>query len=216
MGRKETFRSDVGRCLAVRLLLLLLCEYKKERIEDMENEKPLILVSNDDGVMAKGINELVKFLRPLGDIVVMAPDAPRSGSGCALTVTQPVHYQLVKKEVGLTVYKCSGTPTDCIKLARNTVLDRTPDLVVGGINHGDNSATNVHYSGTMGVVFEGCLNGIPSIGFSLCNHAPDADLKLPDLIFAVLPPWYWKRTSSFNLSERKLPGYDRYQRNQNL
>ena len=91
----------------------------------MENEKPLILVSNDDGVMAKGINELVKFLRPLGDIVVMAPDAPRSGSGCALTVTQPVHYQLVKKEVGLTVYKCSGTPTDCIKLARNTVLDRT-------------------------------------------------------------------------------------------
>ena len=150
---------------------------KKERIEDMENEKPLILVSNDDGVMAKGINELVKFLRPLGDIVVMAPDAPRSGSGCALTVTQPVHYQLVKKEVGLTVYKCSGTPTDCIKLARNTVLDRTPDLVVGGINHGDNSATNVHYSGTMGVVFEGCLNGIPSIGFSLCNHAPDADFE---------------------------------------
>ena len=109
----------------------------------MEKEKPLILVSNDDGVMAKGINELVKFLRPLGEIIVMAPDAPRSGSGCALTVTQPVHYQLVKKEVGLTVYKCSGTPTDCIKLARNTVLDRTPDLIVGGINHGDNSATNV-------------------------------------------------------------------------
>jgi hypothetical protein len=96
---------------------------KKERIEYMEKEKPLILVSNDDGVMAKGINELVKFLRPLGEIIVMAPDAPRSGSGCALTVTQPVHYQLVKKEVGLTVYKCSGTPTDCIKLARNTVLD---------------------------------------------------------------------------------------------
>ena len=86
----------------------------------MENKKPLILVSNDDGVMAKGINELVRFLRPLGDIVVMAPDSPRSGSGCALTVTQPVHYQLVKKEVGLTVYKCTGTPTDCIKLARNT------------------------------------------------------------------------------------------------
>ena len=143
----------------------------------MEKEKPLILVSNDDGVMAKGINELVKFLRPLGEIIVMAPDAPRSGSGCALTVTQPVHYQLVKKEVGLTVYKCSGTPTDCIKLARNTVLDPTPDLIVGGINHGDNSATNVHYSGTMGVVFEGCLNGIPSIGFSLCNHAPDADFE---------------------------------------
>ena len=139
------------------------------------------------------------------------------GSGCALTVTQPVHYQLVKKEVGLTVYKCSGTPTDCIKLARNTVLDRTPDLVVGGINHGDNSATNVHYSGTMGVVFEGCLNGIPSIGFSLCNHAPDADFEATGpYIRSIAAMVLEKRTSSFNLSERKLPGYDRYQRNQNL
>ena len=141
----------------------------------MENKRPLILVSNDDGIMAKGISELIKFLRPLGEIVVMAPDAPRSGSGCALTVTQPVHYQLLKKDVGLTVYKCSGTPTDCIKLARNQILDRKPDLVVGGINHGDNSATNVHYSGTMGIVIEGCLNGIPSIGFSICDHAPGAD-----------------------------------------
>ena len=141
----------------------------------MENKRPLILVSNDDGIMAKGISELIKFLRPLGEIVVMAPDAPRSGSGCALTVTQPVHYQLLKKVVGLTVYKCSGTPTDCIKLARNQILDRKPDLVVGGINHGDNSATNVHYSGTMGIVIEGCLNGIPSIGFSICDHAPGAD-----------------------------------------
>ncbi|MEG1563679.1 MAG: 5'/3'-nucleotidase SurE [Bacteroides sp.] len=141
----------------------------------MENQRPLILISNDDGIMAKGISELIKFLRPLGEIVVMAPDAPRSGNGCALTVTEPVRYQLLRKDVGLTVYKCSGTPTDCIKLARNTVLDREPSLVVGGINHGDNSATNVHYSGTMGVVIEGCLNGIPSIGFSLCNHDSGAD-----------------------------------------
>lgn len=143
----------------------------------MENKKSLILVSNDDGISAKGISELIKFLRPLGEIVVMAPDSPRSGSGCALTVTKPVHYQLVRQEVGLTIYKCSGTPTDCVKLARNTVLDRKPDLVVGGINHGDNSATSVHYSGTMGVVVEGCLNGIPSIGFSLCNHGADANFE---------------------------------------
>ncbi|MEG2855782.1 5'/3'-nucleotidase SurE [Bacteroides sp.] len=141
----------------------------------MENQRPLILVSNDDGITAKGISELIKFLRPLGEIVVMAPDSPRSGSGCALTVTEPVHFQQVRRDVGLTVYKCSGTPTDCIKLARNTVLDREPSLVVGGINHGDNSATNVHYSGTMAVVIEGCLNGIPSIGFSLSDHAMDAD-----------------------------------------
>lgn len=143
----------------------------------MENQRPLILVSNDDGIMAKGISELIKFLRPLGEIVVMAPDSARSGSGCALTVTEPVHFQQLRRDVGLTIYKCSGTPTDCIKLARNTVLDRQPDLVVGGINHGDNSATNVHYSGTMAVVIEGSLNGIPSIGFSLCSHDPGADFE---------------------------------------
>lgn len=143
----------------------------------MENKRPLILVSNDDGVTAKGISELVRFLRPLGEIVVMAPDSARSGSGCAMTVTQPVHYRLLRREVGLTVYACTGTPTDCVKLAFNTVLERTPDLVVGGINHGDNSATNVHYSGTMGVVIEGCLKGIPSIGFSICDHSPGADFE---------------------------------------
>ena len=107
----------------------------------------------------------------------MAPDSPRSGSGCALSVTQPVHYELVRRDVGLTIYKCSGTPSDCVKLARTTVLDRIPDLVIGGINHGDNSSVNVHYSGTMGVAIEGCLNGIPSIGFSICNDSADADFE---------------------------------------
>jgi 5'-nucleotidase len=135
------------------------------------------LISNDDGVVAKGISELIKFLRPLGELVVMAPDAPRSGNACAITVNTPIHYQQIRQEVGLSVYKCSGTPTDCIKLALHTVVDRTPDLVVGGINHGDNSGINVHYSGTMGVVIEGCLKGIPSIGFSLCNHDANADFE---------------------------------------
>ena len=141
----------------------------------MNNQRPLILVSNDDSITAKGISELVRFLRPIGEIVVMAPDTPRSGSACALTVNSPIHYQLLRKEVGVTIYKCSGTPTDCVKLAFDTVLDRTPNLVIGGINHGDNSAINVHYSGTMGVVIEGCLKGVPSIGFSLCSHDPAAD-----------------------------------------
>ncbi|KAA6336356.1 5'-nucleotidase SurE [termite gut metagenome] len=139
--------------------------------------KPLILVSNDDGIHAKGINELMKYLRPLGEIIAVAPDTARSGSGCALSVTLPVHYQLLHQEPGITIYECTGTPTDCIKLARNVILKGKPDLIVGGINHGDNSATNVHYSGTMGIVIEGCLNGIPSIGFSLCNHEPDADFE---------------------------------------
>ena len=142
----------------------------------MENKRPLILISNDDGIMAKGLNELIRFLRPLGEIVVMAPDRPRSGNSTAVTSTTPVHYSLVRKDVGLSIYKCSGTPTDCVKLAKHLVLDREPDLIVGGINHGDNSATNVHYSGTMGVVIEGCLNvnfpDTPEIkGVKICEQS---------------------------------------------
>lgn len=146
----------------------------------MENQRPLILISNDDGIASKGLAELVKCLRPLGEIVVMAPDGPRSGFSGALTSGEPIHYSMVRRDVGLVAYKCSGTPADCVKLAFH-VLDRRPDLVVGGINHGDNSAVNVHYSGTMGVVIEGALKGVPAIGFSICNHDsnPDFEPMLP-------------------------------------
>lgn len=143
----------------------------------MEEKRPLILISNDDGVSSKGITELICFLQPLGEIVVMAPDSARSGSGCALSVAQPVFYELIWEEPETKIYRCSGTPADCVKLAYSTVLDREPDLVVGGINHGDNSGVNVHYSGTMGVAIEGCLKGTPAIGFSLCDHDPDADFQ---------------------------------------
>lgn len=142
------------------------------------NNKPLIFISNDDGVWAKGINELIRFLQPIGELVVMAPTAPRSGHGCALTVAHPVSYELVSSEPGVTIYACSGTPVDCVKLGLDSVvLDRKPDLVVSGINHGENAGINVHYSGTMGVAIEGCLKGISSIGFSLDNHASDADFQ---------------------------------------
>ncbi len=141
----------------------------------MIQNKPLILITNDDGIIAKGISELVRFVRPLGDIVVVAPDGPRSGKGCALTITEPVHFKQVRQDVGLSIYRCSGTPVDCVKLARHAILDREPDLVVSGINHGDNSGVNVHYSGTMGAAIEACLNKIPAIGFSLCDHDQDAD-----------------------------------------
>ena len=141
----------------------------------MKNEKPLILISNDDGVSAKGINVLVETLAGLGQIVVMAPDGPRSGASGAITSELPVRYYKVKEEQDLSVYKCSGTPVDCVKLAMFELLPRCPDLVIGGINHGDNSAVNVHYSGTMGVVIEGCLKGVPAIGYSLCDHDANAD-----------------------------------------
>ena len=143
----------------------------------MRKDKPLLLVSNDDGVNAKGIHELVKVLRSIGNVIVVAPDGPRSGSSSAITSANPLSFNLVKQEDGLSVYKCSGTPVDCIKLALHTIVPRKPDIVIGGINHGDNSSINVHYSGTMGLVIEGCLKGIPSVGFSLCDHGLDADFS---------------------------------------
>lgn len=141
----------------------------------MQDKKPLILISNDDGVSAKGINSLVEMVKPFGHIIVMAPDGPRSGMAAAITSQNPVVFSHVKSEEGVDVYKCSGTPVDCIKLALETICTQKPNLVIGGINHGDNSAVNVHYSGTMGVVLEGCMKSIPSIGFSVCDHDPEFD-----------------------------------------
>lgn len=141
------------------------------------NERPLILVSNDDGYRAQGLNELIGFLRPIADIVVLAPDIPRSGSGCSITSSLPIKMTRDHQEPGVTRWICSGTPTDCIKLALQVLADqgRRPDMIVSGINHGDNSSVNAHYSGTMGAAIEGALKGIPSIAFSLCDHSPNAD-----------------------------------------
>ncbi|MGL4520740.1 MAG: 5'/3'-nucleotidase SurE [Phocaeicola sp.] len=139
--------------------------------------KPLILISNDDGVTAKGINELIACLRDVAELVVVAPHTARSGYSGAITCDLPVHYSLVKEREGLVVYKCTGTPVDCIKLALQSVTPRRPDLVIGGINHGDNSGINVHYSGTMAIAIEAALKGVPAIGFSLCNHHADADFS---------------------------------------
>ena len=130
----------------------------------MTNERPLILITNDDGVWAKGINELIECLKDLGDLVVFAPDGPRSGMGSAITSLVPIKYTLLKKEEGLTIYSCTGTPVDCVKLAINEVLERKPDLLVSGINHGGNMAICVNYSGTMGAAAEGCIFNVPSMG----------------------------------------------------
>ena len=158
----------------------------------MKRNRPFFLISNDDGYMAKGINELIDTLRTVADLLVVAPERPRSGMGCAITADVPVTCQLVRKERGLKVYSCSGTPADCIKLAHAHLLkNRRPDLVLAGINHGDNSSVNAHYSGTMGAVYEGALHGYPSVAFSLCDHNPDADFTMLrpyiiDLVFKAI------------------------------
>ena len=144
-------------------------------------ERPLILVCNDDGIDAQGIAALTSMLLPLGDIAVVAPDGPRSGAACSMTVTAPVRLRLLERAPGLTRHSCSGTPTDCVKLALEHVVERRPALMVSGINHGDNASVNVHYSGTMGAVLEACMKGIPAIGFSLrtrdsqCDFTPYSD-----------------------------------------
>jgi 5'-nucleotidase len=136
--------------------------------------KPLILVVNDDGINAPGIQALIAVAKEFGEIVVVAPDKPQSGMGHAITLDSTLHINKIDIE-GVTAYACSGTPADCVKIAVNKLLDRTPDLIVSGINHGSNSSINVIYSGTMSAALEGSLEGIPSIGFSLLNHSIDAD-----------------------------------------
>lgn len=142
----------------------------------MEKDK-LILVTNDDGVSAKGLSALVKAVDSLGEVIIVAPSESQSGMSQAITVKHPLR---IRKEQlnGCTSYTVNGTPTDCVKLAFNRLLPRRPDLLVSGINHGSNSSTSVLYSGTLGAALEGSLNGIPSIGFSLISYDPDADFKI--------------------------------------
>ncbi len=138
-------------------------------------KKALILITNDDGVMAPGIRNLVKFMLELGNVVVVAPDKPQSGMGHAVTITNPLRLEKITVEGDHDEYSCSGTPVDCVKLAVNRVLKRKPDLLVSGINHGANSSISVIYSGTMSAAIEGAMESIPSIGFSLLDYRFDAD-----------------------------------------
>ena len=138
--------------------------------------KPLILVSNDDGIEAKGVHALVERLSKFGDVVCVCPDSPQSGMSMAITVSKPLRIHELKPFKGARMFKTNGTPVDCVKLGVDTILNRKPDLVVSGINHGSNAAVNVVYSGTMGAAFEGCAYGVPSIGFSLTTHDPEADM----------------------------------------
>ena len=143
----------------------------------MEIKRPLLLISNDDGYQAKGINDLIEMLSDIGDIIVCAPEDARSGYSCAFSATTPLRLNLREKRLGVEVWSCDGTPVDCVKLALAEIVPRKPDMVIGGINHGDNGSVNTHYSGTMGVTLEGCMKYIPSVAFSLCDHRDDADFE---------------------------------------
>ena len=176
--------------------------------------RPLILITNDDGYQACGIQALASVVASFADVYVVAPDGPRSGTACAITCTVPVSFTPIpqpsspsllpslaasssdSKSEGSQWYACSGTPVDCVKLALEQILPRRPDLILSGINHGDNASISAHYSGTIGAVFEGCMKGIPSVAFSLDSHDAFAD-------FSPLVPWI-RRITSYVL-EHGLP-----------
>jgi 5'-nucleotidase len=142
-----------------------------------KTDRPLILVTNDDGLEAKGLKELIEVVRPLGRVVVVAPSEAQSGMSHAITVKNPLRMKKMQEETDLLMYKCNGTPVDCVKLACNQLLEEKPTLLVAGINHGSNSSTSVFYSGTLGATMEGCINEIPSVGFSLLSLDANADFS---------------------------------------
>jgi len=141
--------------------------------------KPLILITNDDGLFAPGIKALLEVVKEIGTPIIVAPDSPQSGKGHAISIHDPLRLNKVDSfGEDVEAYECSGTPVDCVKLARNVVLKgRVPDLCVSGINHGSNVAINILYSGTMSAAMEGALDGIPSIGFSLLDFEWSADFS---------------------------------------
>lgn len=139
--------------------------------------KPLILISNDDGVRAPGIHKLVEWVKDMAEVWVVAPAEPRSGQSSAITVNAPLRIQEHPEYDGAKVMSVTGTPVDCIKLAMHHIVPRRPDMILSGINHGSNAGNSVIYSGTMGAVFEGCMVGIPSVGYSLLHHSMQADFS---------------------------------------
>lgn len=144
----------------------------------MAEHKPLIVVTNDDGITAHGIRTLVELMKQLGSVVVVAPNSPQSGMGHAITIANPIRLYPSDLYGDVPAYECSGTPADCVKLAKHHVLkDRMPDLVVSGINHGSNSSISILYSGTMSAAIEAAIEGIPAIGFSLGDFTRQPDFS---------------------------------------
>lgn len=153
--------------------------------------RKLILISNDDGVAAPGLLRLIEAVSEMGEIVAVAPATPQSGKSSAMTVNDALRVNEHEAIQGTKLYSVTGTPVDCIKIALHHLVPRRPDLVIAGINHGSNAGVNVIYSGTMGAVLEGCMQGIPSVGFSLMHHSMSADFSMclpwiKDIVSAIL------------------------------
>lgn len=137
------------------------------------HKRPLILVTNDDGITAPGIRTLISIAQEFGDVMVVAPDSPQSGKGHAITVNNTLYVNKISQ----TEYSCSGTPVDCVKMAVHELMKQKPDLCISGINHGSNSSINVIYSGTMSAAVEAGIEGIPAIGFSLADFSWNANFE---------------------------------------
>ena len=141
-------------------------------------KRPVILVSNDDGIVSPGIRCLVEAMQELGEVVVVAPDSPQSGMGHAITLDDPLRIEKMDLFPGVRAYQCSGTPADCVKIGIDKILKKQPDLCVSGVNHGSNSSINVIYSGTISAAMEAAIDGVRAIGFSLLNYSFGADFEL--------------------------------------
>ena len=147
-------------------------------MSEPKEDRPIILVTNDDGITAPGIHSLVNAVKDLGDVVVVAPDKPQSGMGHAITIGVPLRLNNVKDLFqGIEAWQTNGTPVDCVKLAVDKILHRKPDICLSGINHGANHSINVIYSGTMSAAMEASIESIPSIGFSLLDYSIEADFS---------------------------------------
>ncbi len=147
---------------------------------EQQTTQPIILVTNDDGITAPGIRNLVESVIGLGQIIVVAPELPQSGMGHAVTITKPLYLEEVNvfSDLDIQAWQCSGTPVDCVKMANDVILHRQPDVCISGINHGSNASINVIYSGTMSAAMEAAIEGVPSVGFSLMDFRHDADFSI--------------------------------------
>lgn len=174
-------------------------------------KRSLILVSNDDGITAKGIRLLVNIAKEFGEVIVVAPDSPQSGMGHAITIGEPLKLSETDIYGDIKSYQCSGTPADCVKIAKHHVLkDRSPDLVLSGINHGSNTSISILYSGTMSAAMEGAIEGIPSIGFSLCDYDESANMThIEPYIRKILEEAITKGIPKATALNVNFPAYDK-------